>query len=79
VQNFHHQTNGYLSDLSANLYDLQVEILFGGLADAMRQYILAPLKRGLAKFQSLPQKQIRILDVAYRTGLTLKMIRAALP
>jgi hypothetical protein len=79
VQNFHHQTNGYLSDLSANLYDLQVEILFGGLADAMRRYILAPLKRGLAKFQSLPQKQIRILDVAYRTGLTLKMIRAALP
>lgn len=50
MQNFHHQTNGYLSDLSANLYDLQVEIFFGGLADAMRRYILAPLKRGLAKF-----------------------------
>ncbi len=30
VQNFHHQSDGYLSDLSANLYDLQVEILFGG-------------------------------------------------
>jgi hypothetical protein len=53
--------------------------LFGCLADAMGRRILAPLKQGLAKFQSLPQKQIRILDVAYGTGLTLKMIRAALP
>ncbi|WP_413173974.1 class I SAM-dependent methyltransferase [Anabaena azotica] len=79
VQNFHHQTNGYLSDLSANLYDLQVEILFGGSADAMRRRILAPLKRGLAKFPSLPQKQIRILDIACGTGRTLKMIRAVLP
>ncbi|MBK1986395.1 class I SAM-dependent methyltransferase [Sphaerospermopsis aphanizomenoides BCCUSP55] len=78
VQNFHHQTDGYLSDLSANLYDLQVEILFGGSADAMRRRILAPLKRELAKFQFLPQKQIRILDVACGTGRTLKMIRSAL-
>jgi hypothetical protein len=46
LQNFHHQSNGYLSDLSANLYDLQVEILFGGAADAMRRRILAPLKEG---------------------------------
>jgi ubiquinone/menaquinone biosynthesis C-methylase UbiE len=79
VQNFHHQTNGYLSDLSANLYDLQVEILFGGSADAMRRRILAPLKRGLEKFQPLPQRQIRILDVACGTGRTLKLMRAALP
>jgi hypothetical protein len=47
LQNFHHQTNGYLSDLSANLYDLQVELLFGGTADPMRRRILAPLKQGL--------------------------------
>ncbi len=30
LQNFHHQTDGYLSDFSANVYDLQVELLFGG-------------------------------------------------
>jgi hypothetical protein len=47
LQNFHHQTDGYLSDASANLYDLQVEILFGGSADVMRRRILAPLSKDL--------------------------------
>ncbi|MCP6762424.1 MAG: class I SAM-dependent methyltransferase [Fischerella sp. CENA71] len=79
VQNFHHQTDGYLSDWSANLYDLQVEILFGGTADPMRRRILAPLKKGLKFFADLPHHQIRILDVACGTGRTLKMIRAAFP
>ncbi|MGJ5673318.1 MAG: class I SAM-dependent methyltransferase [Nostochopsis sp.] len=79
VQNFHHQTDGYLSDLSANLYDLQVEILFGGTADPMRRRILAPLKKGLKSFADLPYQQTRILDVACGTGRTLKMIRAAFP
>ena len=40
LQNFHHQTDGYLSDHSAELYDLQVDILFNGAADAMRRRIL---------------------------------------
>jgi ubiquinone/menaquinone biosynthesis C-methylase UbiE len=78
VQNFHHQTDGYLSELSANLYDLQVEILFGGSADTMRRRILAPLKEGLKVFSDVPPRQIRILDVACGTGRTLKLIRAAL-
>ncbi len=79
LQNFHHQNDGYLSDLSANLYGLQVEIIFGGAADPMRRRILSPLKRGLQKFQELLPKQIRILDVACGTGQTLKLIRAAMP
>lgn len=78
VQNFHHQTDGYLSDFSANLYDLQVEILFGGSADVMRRRILAPLKEGLKVFSDVSPRQIRILDVACGTGRTLKSIRAAL-
>jgi ubiquinone/menaquinone biosynthesis C-methylase UbiE len=77
VQNFHHQTDGYLSDNSANLYDLQVEILFGGSADAMRRRILSPLKEGLKVFSDLSPRQIRILDVACGTGRTIKSIRAA--
>ncbi len=79
LQNFHYQTNGYLSDLSANLYDLQVEILFNGSADAMRRRILKPLKQGLQSFSDIPASQIRVLDVACGTGRTLRMIRAALP
>ncbi|GAB4371441.1 MAG: class I SAM-dependent methyltransferase [Elainellaceae cyanobacterium] len=78
VQNFHHQTDGYLSDLSANLYDLQVEILFNGSADAMRRRILFPLKRGLEIFNVTPH-QTRVLDVACGTGRTLRQIRGALP
>lgn len=78
VQNFHHQTDGYLSDRSAQLYDLQVEILFNGTADAMRRRILSPLKRGLEVF-NIPPHQLRILDVACGTGRTLRQIRGMLP
>ncbi len=77
LQNFHHQTDGYLSDLSANLYDLQVEILFNGTADPMRRRILAPLKQGLTAMDAL--EGAKVLDVACGTGRTLNMIRAMLP
>ncbi len=78
LQNFHHQTDGYLSEMSANLYDLQVEILFGGTADPMRRRILKPLKEGLNKLLARNEKP-RILDIACGTGRTLKFIRATLP
>ena len=78
LQNFHYQTDGYLSDLSANLYDLQVEILFNGTADAMRRRILKPLKNGLQHFSDVPANEQKVLDVACGTGRTLRMIRSAL-
>jgi ubiquinone/menaquinone biosynthesis C-methylase UbiE len=77
LQNFHHQTNGYLSELSANLYDLQVEILFNGTADPMRRRILAPLQDGLAAMGA--GEKAKILDVACGTGRTLSMMRDTLP
>lgn len=79
LQNFHHQTNGYLGDKSADLYDLQVELLFGGTGDPMRRRILAPLKRGLATFATIPDHQIRILDVPCGAGRTLKQLRGTFP
>jgi ubiquinone/menaquinone biosynthesis C-methylase UbiE len=79
LQNFHHQTDGYLSDHSASLYDLQVEILFNGTADPMRRRVLAPLMRGIKAFADRPAGQLRVLDVATGTGRTLRQIRAALP
>ncbi|MBX2866252.1 MAG: class I SAM-dependent methyltransferase [Leptolyngbyaceae cyanobacterium MAG.088] len=72
VQNFHHQTDGYLSAMSANLYDLQVELLFNGSADPMRRRILAPLKRHI---DGLGVPVPKVLDVACGTGRTLKMLR----
>ncbi|MEL7035584.1 MAG: methyltransferase domain-containing protein [Cyanobacteria bacterium J06592_8] len=80
LQNFHHQTDGYLSDMSANLYDIQVDILFSGAADAMRRRVLAPLKQGIkSQFSTVAPREIRVLDVACGTGRTLKSIRATFP
>ncbi|WP_338461160.1 methyltransferase domain-containing protein [Synechococcus elongatus IITB7] len=78
VQNFHHQTGGYLTEDSAELYDLQVEILFNGTADPMRRRILRPLKQGLQAL-ARPEKDLRVLDVACGTGRTLRHLRSALP
>ncbi|MEM8604955.1 MAG: class I SAM-dependent methyltransferase, partial [Cyanobacteria bacterium P01_H01_bin.121] len=74
LQNFHYQTDGYLSDTSAKLYDLQVDLLFNGTADAMRRRIVAPLRSALAS-----EVAPKVLDVACGTGRTLKMLSAALP
>ena len=79
LQNFHHQTDGYLSDHSAALYDLQVEILFNGTADPMRRRVLAPLLKGLERFSERQPSQIRVLDVATGTGRALRQIRGGLP
>jgi ubiquinone/menaquinone biosynthesis C-methylase UbiE len=79
LQNFHHQTDGYLSEHSASLYDLQVEILFNGTADPMRRRVLKPLAQGLRAFSDRPASSLRVLDVATGTGRTLRQIRAALP
>jgi ubiquinone/menaquinone biosynthesis C-methylase UbiE len=76
LQNFHHQTDGYLSDRSAQLYDLQVEILFNGSADAMRRRLIAPLIHSLPRLRG---QMPRILDLAAGTGRTLRQLRAALP
>ena len=79
LQNFHHQTDGYLSDHSARLYDIQVEILFNGTADLMRRRILSPLVKGLKRFRDIDTNQIKVLDIATGTGRTLQQIKSALP
>ncbi|MEM8798799.1 MAG: methyltransferase domain-containing protein [Pseudomonadota bacterium] len=37
LQNFHYQSDGYFSKASAKRYDFQVDVLFTGVADAMRR------------------------------------------
>ena len=76
LQNFHYQTDGYLSDESAALYDHQVEILFGGGADAMRRQALVPLKAALAE-RGL--KESRMIDVACGTGQFLTFVKDNYP
>jgi ubiquinone/menaquinone biosynthesis C-methylase UbiE len=76
LQNFHFQTDGYLSDRSARLYDHQVEVLFGGGADAMRRHALVPLWHFLRENGVAGR---RLLDVASGTGSFLTFVKDNYP
>ncbi len=68
-QNFHFQSDGYLSAASAERYDHQVEVLFGGGAAAMRRQALLPLKAALSG-----RDDPSFLDIGCGTG---RFLRAA--
>jgi len=75
-QNFHFQTDGYLSDESARLYDFQVEALFAGTADAMRRRVYVPIARFLERAN--PARAI-LLDVGAGTGRFLTFVKSVQP
>ncbi len=75
-QNFHFQSDGWLSDHSAKLYDTQVEVLFTGAADAMRRRALKPIAEWLA---GRHQRDVRGLDVGCGTGRLLAFLHDAWP
>ena len=79
ARNFHYQTDGYLGHTSAALYDLQVELLFGGTADAMRRRLVPPVVRTARARGASPAQPLRLLDVGCGTGHFLNMLGAALP
>jgi len=67
-QNFHYQSDGWLSDESAAIYDHQVEALFTGAADTMRRAALAEISRELT---GRDQRTVKLLDLACGTGRLL--------
>lgn len=71
-QNFHYQTDGYLSERSAKLYEFQVEALFAGTADAMRRRAYVPLAKHLDGAPTL-------LDIGAGTGRFLSFVKSARP
>ncbi|WP_350333286.1 class I SAM-dependent methyltransferase [Coralliovum pocilloporae] len=75
-QNFHFQSGGWLTDDSARLYDMQVEILFSGTANAMRRAGLIPLYHAL---HGRDQRDLRAADLATGTGSMLQQIGDAFP
>jgi ubiquinone/menaquinone biosynthesis C-methylase UbiE len=77
LQNFHFQTDGYLSPASAARYDHQVEVLFSGGGQAMRRRVLAPLAQFFADRKHLGQG--RVLDVATGAGNVLGELRRHFP
>jgi ubiquinone/menaquinone biosynthesis C-methylase UbiE len=74
LQKFHFQSDGYLSSASAERYDHQVEVLFGGAAAAMRRQALVPLKAALAG-----RPAAKLLDVGCGTGHFLREVKANYP
>lgn len=76
LQNFHYQTDGWLSEESAALYDTQVETLFYGSAAAMRRQGLVPIAEMAS---TTDQRDLKLLDVASGSGAFLRDVRNAFP
>src|SRR5205823_8075415 len=76
LQNFHYQTGGYLTEESAKLYDMQVEVLFSGTANAMRRQCLVPIAEFL---RGRDQRKTKLLDVGCGTGRFLRSVKEAFP
>ncbi|MBU6372606.1 MAG: methyltransferase domain-containing protein [Alphaproteobacteria bacterium] len=76
LQNFHYQTGGWFTRDSARLYDMQVEVLFGGAADAMRRIALGALVRGM---KGRDQRRTPLIDVACGNGRFLSQMLETFP
>ena len=80
-QNFHFQTDGWLSEGSAAVYDTQVETLFTGSADAMRRRALPPLRAEVDRLtgEGRDPEGIVFADVGCGTGRLLGEVAANHP
>jgi len=72
LQNFHYQTDGWLSEHSAKVYDTQVDVLFTGTTDAMRRQALVPISKYM---KGKDQRKVRLLDLATGTAPFLKDLK----
>ena len=69
-QNFHFQTDGWLTEGSARVYDTQVETLFTGSAGAMRRRALPFLRAEVDRLASIGRAQDEVVfaDIACGTA-----------
>lgn len=72
LQNFHYQTGGWLTAGSADRYDMQVETLFTGSADAMRRHALPAIGEIVGAHQGQGRT---LLDVGCGTGGFLREVK----
>jgi ubiquinone/menaquinone biosynthesis C-methylase UbiE len=76
LQNFHFQSGGWVTEESARLYDMQVEVLFSGAANAMRRQALPPIAEEL---RGRDQRRLAYADIACGSGTFLAQVRRAFP
>lgn len=76
LQNFHFQSGGWMTEESARLYDMQVEVLFSGAANAMRRQALVPMAEEL---KGRDQRRVAYADIACGPGTFLSQVRRAFP
>ncbi|MFY0614596.1 MAG: class I SAM-dependent methyltransferase [Hyphomicrobiaceae bacterium] len=76
AQDFHFQTGGHLAEDSARIYDVQVETLFYGSADAMRRAAFRPIQTYMG---GRDQRSVALLDIACGTGRFLRDVRRSYP
>ncbi len=75
-QNFHFQTDGWMTDQSARLYDTQVEVLFSGATTAMRRMGLVPIANWM---KGRDQRTLQAVDLATGPGNFAKTLSHAFP
>jgi len=75
---FHFQSDGYLSRASAERYDHQVEVLFGGGAAAMRRQALVPLRTAL-RDRPGGAGAASLLDIGCGSGAFLREVKRNYP
>ena len=76
LQNFHFQSDGWLSEESADLYNNQVEVLFYGSAACMRRQGLVPFAQEL---KNKDQRKMAYADIATGCGNFLEDVKSAFP
>jgi len=80
---FHYQTDGWMSQESANVYETSTESLFLGRQDAMQRTALVPLVQFCKEHSQSNQvgttRPLRVLEVACGTGRFLTFARDNLP
>jgi len=78
---FHYQTDGWMSQDSANVYETSTETLFLGRQDAMQRTALVPLMKYVNDLYSSgkSRKPMKVLEVACGTGRFMTFARDNLP
>eukprot|EP00271_Cylindrocystis_brebissonii_P005210 TRINITY_DN17172_c1_g3_i1.p1 TRINITY_DN17172_c1_g3~~TRINITY_DN17172_c1_g3_i1.p1 ORF type:complete len:498 (+),score=67.26 TRINITY_DN17172_c1_g3_i1:416-1909(+) len=78
LQNFHFQ-DGWLSELTAQSYEVATETLFLGTQDAMQRGALVPLHFFMKQRSKGMERRIRLLDMACGTGRFLTFVKDNYP